>query len=271
MGQSYGAAIATLMAAANPGRVAGLVLLSGYYGQPGPTAEWLLKVGARMLKIIPATSAMPCWRSPTRPASWRGCTRPCAILRSRSMSFTATRTTSPHRTGRKAGGRDPYPPAHAVRAGDRRQPLSQRRAGRGPAGHLGGLHSAPVGAQAQLAAVARHQPGSQAQGQVVGSGLGNKSRYRRHLQSEDQRRDLRDPQRGRQERQATCLQPVAQRRQPDLHPDQGLDLGPEVGLRRVMGPGAHARTRRTPISLGARHLNGDKVCLSKVLGIPRLR
>ena len=53
VGQSYGAAIATLMAAANPGKVAGLVLLSGYYGQPGPTAEWLLKVGARMLKIIP--------------------------------------------------------------------------------------------------------------------------------------------------------------------------------------------------------------------------
>ncbi|MDO8325014.1 MAG: alpha/beta hydrolase [Phenylobacterium sp.] len=53
VGQSYGAAIATLMASANPGKVAGLVLLSGYYGQPGPTAEWLLKVGARMLKIIP--------------------------------------------------------------------------------------------------------------------------------------------------------------------------------------------------------------------------
>lgn len=29
------------------------MLLSGYYGQPGPTAAWLLKVGARMLKIIP--------------------------------------------------------------------------------------------------------------------------------------------------------------------------------------------------------------------------
>lgn len=53
VGQSYGAAIASLMAAANPGKVAGLVLLSGYYGQPGPTAEWLLKVGARMLKVIP--------------------------------------------------------------------------------------------------------------------------------------------------------------------------------------------------------------------------
>ncbi|MES2342680.1 MAG: alpha/beta hydrolase, partial [Pseudomonadota bacterium] len=42
VGQSYGAAIATLMAASNPGKVAGLVLLSGYYGQPGPTAAWLL-------------------------------------------------------------------------------------------------------------------------------------------------------------------------------------------------------------------------------------
>lgn len=53
VGQSYGAAIAALMASANPGKVAGLVLLSGYYGQPGPTAAWLLKVGARILRIIP--------------------------------------------------------------------------------------------------------------------------------------------------------------------------------------------------------------------------
>lgn len=54
VGQSYGAAIATLMAAeAKPGKLAGLVLLSGYYGQPGPTAKWLLGVGSRLLKLIP--------------------------------------------------------------------------------------------------------------------------------------------------------------------------------------------------------------------------
>ncbi|HEX5377198.1 MAG TPA: alpha/beta hydrolase [Phenylobacterium sp.] len=54
VGQSYGAAIASLMAAdAKPGRLAGLVLLSGYYGEPGPTAKWLLDAGARLLKLIP--------------------------------------------------------------------------------------------------------------------------------------------------------------------------------------------------------------------------
>jgi len=53
VGQSYGAAIAALMAAANPGKVAGLVLLSGFFGEPGPTARWLLDVGSRALKVIP--------------------------------------------------------------------------------------------------------------------------------------------------------------------------------------------------------------------------
>jgi pimeloyl-ACP methyl ester carboxylesterase len=53
VGQSYGAAIAALMAAANPKKVAGLVLLSGYFGESGPTARWLLQMGGRMLKVIP--------------------------------------------------------------------------------------------------------------------------------------------------------------------------------------------------------------------------
>ena len=53
VGQSYGAAIATLMAEAHPGRVAGLVLLSSYLGEPGPTARWLVKLGSRFLSIIP--------------------------------------------------------------------------------------------------------------------------------------------------------------------------------------------------------------------------
>lgn len=53
VGQSYGAAIATLMAAAAPRKVASVVLLSGYFGTSGPTARWLLDVGSRMTKLIP--------------------------------------------------------------------------------------------------------------------------------------------------------------------------------------------------------------------------
>ncbi len=53
VGQSYGAAIASIMAEQNPGKVAGLVLLSGFFGEAGPTARWLLDVGGRTLKMIP--------------------------------------------------------------------------------------------------------------------------------------------------------------------------------------------------------------------------
>ncbi|MGH6966466.1 MAG: alpha/beta fold hydrolase [Phenylobacterium sp.] len=53
VGQSYGAAIASLMAEANPRQVASLVLLSGFFGETGPTSRWLLDVGAKALKLIP--------------------------------------------------------------------------------------------------------------------------------------------------------------------------------------------------------------------------
>lgn len=53
VGQSYGAAIASLMAAAHPGKVAGLVLLSGFFGEAGPTARWLIDMGSKALKMIP--------------------------------------------------------------------------------------------------------------------------------------------------------------------------------------------------------------------------
>lgn len=53
VGQSYGAAIASLMAAGNPRKVAALVLLSGYFGESGPTARWLLDMGSKLLKVIP--------------------------------------------------------------------------------------------------------------------------------------------------------------------------------------------------------------------------
>jgi pimeloyl-ACP methyl ester carboxylesterase len=53
VGQSYGAAIAAIMAAEHPGRVASLVLLSGFFGEAGPTARWLIDMGTRALKMIP--------------------------------------------------------------------------------------------------------------------------------------------------------------------------------------------------------------------------
>jgi pimeloyl-ACP methyl ester carboxylesterase len=53
VGQSYGAAIAALMAEANPGKVEALVMLSGFFGEPGPTARWLMDVGGKTLKMLP--------------------------------------------------------------------------------------------------------------------------------------------------------------------------------------------------------------------------
>lgn len=53
VGQSYGAAIATLMAAAQPQRVGGLVLLSGLFGDMGPTASRLVELGRAIHGVIP--------------------------------------------------------------------------------------------------------------------------------------------------------------------------------------------------------------------------
>ncbi|MFL5297321.1 MAG: alpha/beta fold hydrolase [Phenylobacterium sp.] len=55
VGQSYGAAIAALMAEANPGKVESLVMLSGFFAEPGPTARRLIELGGRTLnlKMIP--------------------------------------------------------------------------------------------------------------------------------------------------------------------------------------------------------------------------
>lgn len=53
VGQSYGAAIATLMAAARPRRIASVVLLSSYLGVAGPTARWLVDWGSHVLDFIP--------------------------------------------------------------------------------------------------------------------------------------------------------------------------------------------------------------------------
>jgi pimeloyl-ACP methyl ester carboxylesterase len=53
VGQSYGAAIATLMAAAQPDKVDALVLLSGLFGEMGPTASRLVDLGRRVQGVIP--------------------------------------------------------------------------------------------------------------------------------------------------------------------------------------------------------------------------
>jgi pimeloyl-ACP methyl ester carboxylesterase len=53
VGQSYGAAIAVLMAAEHRRQVSALVLLSSYLGQSGPTARWLVDAGSRVLGLIP--------------------------------------------------------------------------------------------------------------------------------------------------------------------------------------------------------------------------
>jgi pimeloyl-ACP methyl ester carboxylesterase len=53
VGQSYGASIAALMAEMAPHRVASLLLLSSYLGEPGPTARWLVDAGSRLAGVIP--------------------------------------------------------------------------------------------------------------------------------------------------------------------------------------------------------------------------
>ena len=53
VGQSYGAAIATVMAAKHPKSLAGVVLLSSFLGDTGPTARWLVDLGMRVLSLIP--------------------------------------------------------------------------------------------------------------------------------------------------------------------------------------------------------------------------
>ena len=53
VGQSYGAAIASIMAAAQPRRLAGVVLLSGFFGETGPTAKWLVDLGSKVIGLIP--------------------------------------------------------------------------------------------------------------------------------------------------------------------------------------------------------------------------
>lgn len=53
VGQSYGGAIATLLARRHPRQVHGLVLLSAFLGSPGPTARFLLEHGSKVLGLLP--------------------------------------------------------------------------------------------------------------------------------------------------------------------------------------------------------------------------
>jgi pimeloyl-ACP methyl ester carboxylesterase len=53
VGQSYGAAIAAVMAAENPTKVAALAMLSSFLGETGPTSRWLIDMGLKAQKLIP--------------------------------------------------------------------------------------------------------------------------------------------------------------------------------------------------------------------------
>lgn len=53
IGQSYGGAIASLLAHDHPRKVHGLVLLSAFLGSPGPTARFLLDHASKMLGLLP--------------------------------------------------------------------------------------------------------------------------------------------------------------------------------------------------------------------------
>jgi pimeloyl-ACP methyl ester carboxylesterase len=53
VGQSYGAAVATLMAADHPRQVDELALVSSYLGEQGATARWLVRLGSRFLNVLP--------------------------------------------------------------------------------------------------------------------------------------------------------------------------------------------------------------------------
>jgi pimeloyl-ACP methyl ester carboxylesterase len=53
VGQSFGAPIATLMAAAHPDKVRALVIVSGYFGERGPTARRLFGIGRMVRPLLP--------------------------------------------------------------------------------------------------------------------------------------------------------------------------------------------------------------------------
>lgn len=53
VGQSYGAAIAAVMAGMAGRQLAGVVMLSSFLGEFGPTAKWLVELGGKVLNLIP--------------------------------------------------------------------------------------------------------------------------------------------------------------------------------------------------------------------------
>ncbi len=53
LGQSYGAPVATLLAAARPDKVKALMLVSSFYGEWGPTAKRLSAVGGVVKPVLP--------------------------------------------------------------------------------------------------------------------------------------------------------------------------------------------------------------------------
>ena len=120
VGQSYGAAIAAILAAENPGRVASLVLLSGFFGEAGPTTRWLpapsgapppgpppggappASIFAQRVRCSPGKALTPCRSAPWPRRS--GPARCCAPIpgsrAARARRARTARTRRRRRTGR---------------------------------------------------------------------------------------------------------------------------------------------------------------------------
>ena len=153
VGQSYGAAIATVMAARNPKALAGVVLLSSFLGEPGPTARFLVNLGLRALNLIPRDL-----RNAILEVS--GQAPQLAHMRQALRRLQRAGTCDPRRrgrlradrAGRAAGGRAAQPATDDLHPGAGRQPLPERRPHRGDDERAGAVHPCPGAAEAGVQA-----------------------------------------------------------------------------------------------------------------------
>jgi len=142
VGQSYGAAIATLMAARHPRGLGGLVLLSSYLGELGPTGRWLIGLGSHATGVIPRDLR----NAITEVTHQRD---QLALMRRFLPRLRVSRPCGARRNGRlrayrgraAPGARDPDTPAAAVPGRAGRQSLSSTTARRSPGYGPGAMHS----------------------------------------------------------------------------------------------------------------------------------
>jgi pimeloyl-ACP methyl ester carboxylesterase len=94
VGQSFGSAVATLMAAEHPDKVRALVLLSSYFGDQGPTARRLIGVGRIARPFLPRdfrnSVAEVSAQGPQLPRVWdalRGLTIPVVFIHGERDTF----------------------------------------------------------------------------------------------------------------------------------------------------------------------------------------